>query len=161
MSREEDRIKDIEYWDKHRAGALGGVNAGYVNVDDPYAHMTEDDKRRMLSDLRRRDEEDRRAAENVASSYAFGDKLREAHYGRRVERQGEYRKALSAHLDFEEARLQGEQEREMKKQAVDRAKKRYNSLSPLMKLFNKNPSKVNFNSMSIAQINQMYQGKKR
>lgn len=161
MSREKDRINDMEWWDKHRAGALGGFKEGYVFTEDPYAHMTQEEKQAMISRARERDQEDKQAEINKAKSYAAADKRLDEYYAERVKQHKETYEKLEERAQIQEAADLRAQKAEEIRQAVLRAKKRYNSLSPFMKIFHKIPEKVNFNIMNVDQIDQLYHGKRR
>jgi len=56
-----------------------------------------------------------------------------------------------------------EQERKEKRAAFDKAKKRYQSVGTFWKIthFNKIPDRIDYQSMSVEQINKLYGGKKR
>lgn len=161
MGRKEDLQKDIKWWDKHRAGKLGGYKGGYVREEDPFLHMTEEEKQRELTTASYMDLEDKAAIQNKMLSYAADDGRLEEYMDNLTKQREKTYSRLSENRMIDEMADKREEDRKNRNQAVLNAKKRYDALSPFVRLFSKSLNRVNFNSVSINEINQLYSGRKR
>lgn len=168
MSRENDVIKDKAHYDR----IYGGDNrreteqiwereraaARVRDERDEYERRTRETQREHSDLLRGMSPDDRKRYDEMRRREEF---YRGMDSEKRVSALGRERETIDYQTQMQQRQDAKAKEKAARELAFKKAKMRYNSLNPLVKVFSKNPDKIDYGSMSADRIDSLYGGKKR
>lgn len=142
MGRVESLIEDMEYRDGVRAGKTGGFKSGTDINEDPYAHMTAEEKQAAITRARYRDLEDQQVEINKQASYDAQAARAEDYYAGLVQKRSEWYTQDQEKRAAEDANVERQNQLEAQKEARIIVENWHRKLPFFKRLFVKKPSSM-------------------